>query len=233
MMRKNLPLPDKKGIIIALPDAISETNRRRLRKFGFFMFLYDIIQNRFVRPYLHRADPMKHRVLMQEMLSPLKNARVLDIGCGTGAAIPLLDESNDYTGMDLSYAMLEQAVKKSRKHPFRNCRLVQANAEALPFETASFDAVLMDTTLHMIPDCQKGVSEVARVLKNGGLFFCSTPAVGISRAFDRGWKKIASRRELHALSEEAIKQLCIGNALSYTRIATNGGVLYFRAEKKA
>jgi ubiquinone/menaquinone biosynthesis C-methylase UbiE len=231
MKREELPPPDKRGIIKALPNDLSAANRSRLRKFGFFMFLYDFIENHFVRPHLHKADPLKHRTIIQKMLSPLRNARVLDIGCGTGAAIPLLDASNDYTGVDLSYAMLEQAFKKAKKHPLRNCKLVQANAETLPFETASFDTVLMDTTLHMIPDCEKGVSEVARVLKNGGLFLCATPAIGINSAFDLIWKKIAAKRNLHALDEKAIKRLCSGNALSYHSIATNGGVFYFYAEK--
>jgi ubiquinone/menaquinone biosynthesis C-methylase UbiE len=231
MEQKNLPPPDRKGIIKALPDDLSEANRKRLRKFGFFMFLYDFIENHIVRPRLHKADPLKHRTIIQKMLSPLKNVRILDIGCGTGAAIPLIDESNDYTGVDLSYAMLVQALKKAKRHPFRNCSLIQANAETLPFKAASFDVVLMDTTLHMIPDCKKGVSEVSRVLRNGGLFLCATPAVGISTEFDLIWKKIAARRNLHALDEEAIIKLCASNGLAYTRLAINGGVLYFHAKR--
>jgi ubiquinone/menaquinone biosynthesis C-methylase UbiE len=232
MKQGSLPPPDRKGIIRALPDDLSEANRSRLRKFGFFMFLYDAIQESFVRPHLHKADPLKHRMIIKQMLSPLRNARILDIGCGTGAAILLIDESNDYTGVDLSYAMLEQALKKANKHPLRNCRLIQANAETLPFEASSFDTVLMDTTLHMIPDCDKGISEVARVLKNRGFFLCATPAVGISSEFDPTWEKIAARRNLHVFDEEAIRRLCSCNGMEYSRIATNGGVLYFRAKKK-
>jgi ubiquinone/menaquinone biosynthesis C-methylase UbiE len=71
----------------------------------------------------------------------------------------------------------------------------------------------MDTTLHMIPDCQKGVSEVARVLRNGGLFLCATPAVGISSEFDRTWDEIAARRSLHTLDEEAVRRLCSSNEM--------------------
>jgi ubiquinone/menaquinone biosynthesis C-methylase UbiE len=232
MKQKSLPPPDRKGIIRALPDDLSKANRNRLWKFGFFMFLYDFIENNIVRPRLHKADPLKHRTIIQKMLSPLKNARILDIGCGTGAAIPLIDESNDYTGVDLSYAMLVQALKKAKRHPLRNCSLIQANAETLPFKAASFDIVLMDTTLHMIPDCEKGVSEVSRVLRNGGLFLSATPAVGINTEFDLTWGKIAAKRNLHALNEDAVKRLCSGNALDYAHIATNGGMLYFHAEKK-
>jgi ubiquinone/menaquinone biosynthesis C-methylase UbiE len=133
MKRVELPPPDRREIFRALPADLSAANRSRLRKFGFFMFLYDFIENRIVRPYLHKADPLKHRTIIQKMISRLRNARVLDIGCGTGAAIPLIDTSNDYTGVDLSYAMLVQALKKVKKHSFRSCSLVQANAETLPF----------------------------------------------------------------------------------------------------
>ena len=48
MEKINLPAPDKYGIIKALPNELSEGNIQKLKKFGTFMFLYDLIQDYFV-----------------------------------------------------------------------------------------------------------------------------------------------------------------------------------------
>jgi len=226
----NLPAPDKKGIIRALPDELSEVNKNRLKKFGVFMFLYDFAQDHMVRPRIHKADPERHRDILKAHIAPIRNAQVLDMACGTGGAIPHFDPTNAYTGLDLSYAMLRQAVKKAKKKGFPTCRLIEGNAEDLPFEKASFDLVLMDTALHMIPRYDTAISEAGRVLKKDGTFFCATPAVGIHRAFDSNWEKIAGKRELHSLTEQDISDVCTKHALSYSRAETNGGVLYFTAK---
>ncbi len=223
--------PDKKGIIRALPSELSEENRQRLKKFGIFMFLYDFAQNRFVRPRIHKADPQRHREILENSISSVKNSHVLDIGCGTGSAIPHFDSSNEYTGLDLSYSMLKQAVKKARRKSFQKFLFIQGNAEELLFDDESFEFVLMDTALHMIPKYQLAIAETARVLKKGGVFLCSTPVVGISNDFDTTWKHISDKHGLHSFSEENIKEVCSRNGLFYSRYDTNGGVLYLHAQK--
>jgi ubiquinone/menaquinone biosynthesis C-methylase UbiE len=231
MEKTILSLPDKNGIIKALPPELSEENILRLKKFGFLMFLYDFAQDQFVRPRLHKADPQRHHELLKKLISPVKNSHVLDIACGTGGAIPHFDSSNEYTGLDLSYAMLKQAVKKAKKKSFRESRFIQGNAEELLLGDESFDLVLMDTALHMIPKYQLAIAETSRVLTKGGVFVCSTPIVGISKDFDATWKKISDKRNLHSFTEEGIEQVCSHNGLMYSRYETNGGVLYFQAKK--
>ena len=204
MEKDMLPSPDKNGIIKALPDKLSEQNIQRINKFGAFMFLYDFAQDHFVRPRLHKADPQRHREILKNLISPVKNSHVLDIACGTGGAIPHFDSSNEYTGLDLSYSMLKQALKKAKKKSFKKSRFIQGTAEELLFDDESFGFVLLDTALHMIPKYQLAISEAARVLKKGGVFVCSTPAIGISKEFDATWKKISDKRNLHSFAEEGI-----------------------------
>jgi len=230
--KEMLPQPDKNGIIKALPDELSEQNIQRINKFGAFMFLYDFVQEHFVRPRLHKADPQRHREILRNLISPVKKSHVLDIACGTGGAIPHFDSSNEYTGLDLSYSMLKQAVKKAKKKSFKKSRFIQGNAEGLLFEDESFGFILMDTALHMIPKYQLAISETARVLTKSGVFVCSTPAIGINKEFDITWKKISDKRDLHSFTEKNIEDVCSRNGLSYRRINTNGGVLYFQAQKK-
>lgn len=196
------------------------------------MFLYEIIQDRFVRPRIHKADPRRHREILRNSLKGLQGSRILDLGCGTGAAIPLIDRSNAYTGLDLSYAMLKLAARKAARHGFRSFDLVQGNAEELLFDDASFDLVLMDTALHMIPRYQRAITEAARVMRETGVFVCSTPTVGLHRGFDVQWEKISGKRDLHSLSEDDIKTTCSQAGLDFQRIDQNGGVLYFQAIKR-
>ena len=143
MKKEMLPQPDKNGIIKALPDELSEQNIQRINKFGAFMFLYDFVQEHFVRPRLHKADPQRHREILKNLISPVKKSHVLDIACGTGGAIPHFDSSNEYTGLDLSYSMLKQAVKKAKKKSFKKSRFIQGNAEGLLFEDESFGLSLI------------------------------------------------------------------------------------------
>jgi ubiquinone/menaquinone biosynthesis C-methylase UbiE len=232
MKQVNLPTADRNGIIRALPAELSEVNRKRITKFGFFMSMYEVIQNYWVRPRIHKASPKRHWEIMHDVIAPVKEAAVFDIACGTGGAIPHFDKSNDYTGLDLSYAMLKQAVKKAKAKGFRTYVLVEGNAEELLFANESFDFALIDTSLHMIPQYQMCIAETARVLKKGGNLVCSSPTVGINEEFDALWAKIAPRRHLHSLKESDFQAVCSRNGLSYARKETNGGVLYFHARKE-
>lgn len=231
MNQDHFPATDKNGIIRALPKELSQVNRKRINKFGSFMFLYDFIQNHWVRQRIHKADPKRHAEIMHGLISPVKNALVLDIGCGTGGAIPYFDSTNDYTGLDLSYAMLKQAIKKARAKGFRRYAFVEGSAEALIFAEESFDFALIDTALHMIPRYQMCIAETARVLKSRGELICGCPTVGISEEFDTAWERIAQKRYLQSLRESDFQSVCSNNGLGYERVDTNGGFLYFRARK--
>lgn len=84
------------------------------------------------------------------------NKKVVDIGCGYGRNKSLVESvGGEWIGVE----------------PFEGgSHTVIGNAEDLPFEDESFDVVIMDAVLEHIPDVGKAFSEVARVLKPGGLF---------------------------------------------------------------
>jgi ubiquinone/menaquinone biosynthesis C-methylase UbiE len=206
MVINDLPMADRNGLIRALPKSLSEVNARRIKQFGSFMFMYDFIQEHWVRSRIHKASPAKHWQIMHDLITPVKNATVLDIACGTGSAILHLDNSNDYTGLDISYNMLRRAVKKAKNKGFRNFRLVEGNAEELLFEDKSFDFVLIDTALHMILNYQKCIENVSQVLKKDGILLVSCPTFGINKKFDALWKKIAPKRKLNI---NAFKQMVV------------------------
>lgn len=232
MKINHLSVADRNGVIRALPQNISYVNEKRIRQFGAFMFLYDLIQEHWVRSRIHKADPAKHRQIMRDLIAPLKNATVLDMACGTGGAIHHFDSSNDYTGLDISYSMLRQALKKGRKKHFSRFRLVEGNAEEALFEDQIFDFVLIDTALHMIPQYQKCIENVSRILKTGGTLLVSSPTVGIVQEFDALWEKIAPKRHLNVLTESTYELMFSSSGMTYQRIQTNGSMVYFKGAIK-
>ena len=98
---------------------------------------------------------------------------VLDLGCGSGAlALPLADfvgEQGRVIAVDLQRHMLRQLTARMTPADF-DCNLpVQASAYALPLANASLDACVMSSTLQEIPNRQRALREVWRVLKPGGV----------------------------------------------------------------
>ena len=94
-------------------------------------------------------------------------ARVLDVGAGTGrVAIPFAAVGCDVVGVDASAAML---ASLSNKAATWTVRTVVADAVALPFSRACFDAVVMARMLYLLPRWRDAVVEAARVLTLDGV----------------------------------------------------------------
>jgi SAM-dependent methyltransferase len=92
----------------------------------------------------------------------------LDLGCGTGHAIPLLAEAGwAVTGVDLSG---DQLAVAEREEGQRAERLMIADAHELPFENGTFDAVVSILTHTDFDDLRRALAEARRVLRAGGPF---------------------------------------------------------------
>ena len=90
--------------------------------------------------------------------------RVLDACCGTGdLALASLRAGGIVTGLDFSERMLERARRKSDEIEW-----VQGDALALPFEDDSFDAATVGFGVRNLEDLDRGLAELARVLRPGG-----------------------------------------------------------------
>ena len=113
---------------------------------------------------------------------------VLEVGCGPGW---LWADSDDLpaglrlTLVDLSPGMVEVARQGARQS---SCRLVEArvaDVQDLPFEADSFDVVIANHMLYHVPDPEKAVAELARVLRPGGLLMAATNG---PRSMDELWE---------------------------------------------
>jgi ubiquinone/menaquinone biosynthesis C-methylase UbiE len=106
-----------------------------------------------------------------ELVSPEKHWQALDVATGAGhTAAAFAPHVARAVASDITEEMLEEARKLAAAKGFANMEAVSADAEALPFEAASFDLVTCRIAPHHFPDIPVFVSEVQRVLKPGGTF---------------------------------------------------------------
>ena len=97
--------------------------------------------------------------------------RVLDLGSGTGypalLAAQTVGATGRVVGIDLAEQMLEVAGRKATSLGLSNVTFRTGDVTTLPFETASFDAVISRFCLMFLPNIPKAASEIARVLRPG------------------------------------------------------------------
>jgi ubiquinone/menaquinone biosynthesis C-methylase UbiE len=98
-------------------------------------------------------------------------SRALEIGVGTGRiGLPVSRHVEAFYGIDLAVPMLNQLRAKQKGEPIF---VAQADATRLPFAQDTFDAVISVHVLHLIPNWQAAVMEIARVLRPGApLLLC-------------------------------------------------------------
>lgn len=100
-------------------------------------------------------------------LSP--GERILDVGCGTGSLTFVLAkniEVADITAIDYSSVFVKAA---SQRNTDPRIKISQADACALPFEDGTFDRALALLVLHFIPQADKAISEMRRVVRPHGV----------------------------------------------------------------
>lgn len=95
--------------------------------------------------------------------------RVLDVGVGTGIALPMYNAATQLVGVDLSEAMLSLARERIVQRSLRNVEgLLVMDAEHLGFADASFDVVVAQYVVNTVPYPERTLDEFVRVLKPGG-----------------------------------------------------------------
>ena len=115
---------------------------------------------------------------------------VLDIATGTGDLAISLAETNakKIIGLDISEGMLAVGRKKiAAKKLSERIQMVQADSEALPFDDNSFDAITVAFGVRNFEYLEKGLAEIYRVLKPGGLFVVLETSVPTKFPFKQGY----------------------------------------------
>ncbi|HSD85572.1 MAG TPA: methyltransferase domain-containing protein [Anaerolineae bacterium] len=100
-----------------------------------------------------------------ELLNLRANESVLLVGVGTGLDLPHIPAGIRVTGIDLSPDMLRKAHDKANG---RNISLLEMNAQALEFPDDSFEVVVLNLILSVVPEGATAFREAWRVLRPGG-----------------------------------------------------------------
>lgn len=95
---------------------------------------------------------------------------VLEVGVGTGLALPMYRHDLAVTGIDFSDNMLAKAQSKVQQHRLDHVQsLRQMDARQLDFADASFDVIAAMHIISVVPEPERVMAEMARVCKPGGL----------------------------------------------------------------
>lgn len=125
--------------------------------------------------YQGRRTLLKHlmqKIVFSETNSKLRN--ILDIGCGGGYTLHLLSQFGKIYGIDVE----SEAVLNCQKRGFENITSVKA-ADSVPFKSESFDVITCLDVLEHIPNDEKYLEEIYRLLKMGGHAILFVPAFPI------------------------------------------------------
>lgn len=158
------------------------------------------LYNRFVLPGLLKCACSGPAIMKQrEKVIPKASGKVLELGVGMGLNLALYDTAKveSVTGVDPAPELRAVALAAPRD-PGLKVAVEDGTAEALPFESGSFDCVVCTFTLCSVNDPAKALSEARRVLKPGGRFlYCEhglAPEPDVAkwqRRIEPIWKRIA------------------------------------------
>jgi SAM-dependent methyltransferase len=160
-----------------------------------FSFLYDSTMTKSVFPKKFEASIEKHVQFLQVEFAGIHDNRVLELATGSGNISEILPSDNIYAGIDISKGLLKIAYKKFSKADFKNFELFLCSEEELPFQDKLYDICICNLSLNFFSNLTTVLKELKRVLKNQGIFICSTPIP------ERNQKQSVIRGNLHSENE--------------------------------
>jgi SAM-dependent methyltransferase len=102
---------------------------------------------------------------------------VLDLGSGAGndcfVARSFVGDAGKVTGLDFTDEMVTKAEVNNLKMGYTNVEFVKGDIEEMPFADNTYDVVISNCVINLVPDKEKAFSEIIRVLKPGGHFCIS------------------------------------------------------------
>ncbi len=106
---------------------------------------------------------------------------VLDLGSGAGndcfVTRAIVGETGKVTGLDFTEAMITKANQNNKKLGYSNVEFIQGDIEDMPLPDNSFDVVVSNCVLNLVPNKDKAFGQIRRVLKPGGHFCVSDVVV--------------------------------------------------------
>lgn len=139
---------------------------------------------------------VKWRKKVLKLVAARNPKSILDIATGTGDMAILLASTSaeKITGIDISAGMLEVGRKKiAAKNLSAKIGMMLADSENLPFEDHSFDAITVGFGIRNFENLEKGLAEILRVLKPGGIFVILETSIPAKTPFKQGYSFYTKR----------------------------------------
>ncbi|WP_318641262.1 bifunctional demethylmenaquinone methyltransferase/2-methoxy-6-polyprenyl-1,4-benzoquinol methylase UbiE [Flavobacterium ardleyense] len=133
----------------------------------------------------------KWRKKVVNLVSATNPKNVLDVATGTGDLAIMLSSTpaEEIVGIDISAGMLDIGKKKiAQKNLSQKIEMRQEDSEALTFADNSFDAVTVAFGIRNFETLEKGLAEILRVLKPGGIFVILETSVPEKFPFKQGYQ---------------------------------------------
>ncbi len=146
---------------------------------------------------------------LERELPDWREKTILDAGCGTGVILKQLGNADKNVGVDIA----AEAISLCQRRGLTNVR--QADIAALPFDDASFDAVICSSVVYhqWVADVTSAMREVGRVLRPDGLLFVNVPAFRfLHSAHDEA--VMTARR----FTKKEIRSLLVANGFTIRRL---------------
>jgi len=133
---------------------------------------------------------IKWRKKVVEIIGKTNPNSILDIATGTGDLAINLAQTNasKIIGLDISEGMLKVGRKKIKKLNLDNTiEMVFGDSEKIPFKENSFDAITVAFGVRNFENLEKGLSEIYRVLKTGGIFVVLETSIPTKTPYKQGY----------------------------------------------
>lgn len=164
-------------------DPLEARLQKRLQRYG-----WDKAAPHYERGWRAQLEPAQTASL--EMLGPTPGERILDVACGTGLvslrAARRVMPDGIVVGTDLSEKMVDQARAWPDAKLLTNVYFARMDAENLDFAAGSFDAAICALGLMYVPEPDKALAEMHRVVRRGGRVACAV----WGRRSKCGWAQI-------------------------------------------
>lgn len=137
-----------------------------------------------------RAEERSYAYLYRRIPKLVRGKEVLELATGPGAlAKRIAPVTKRMLATDYSEGMIAEAKKGACPN---NLRFEVADAHSLPYADASFDAVVIVNALHLLPEPERALREVARVLRPDGVLIAPNFVKQRESLFARSWEALLS-----------------------------------------
>jgi ubiquinone/menaquinone biosynthesis C-methylase UbiE len=196
---------------------------------GYLQYQYgdaDKLRTRYETHERYSENPQSFHEWMTPHFALNAGMLVLDAGCGPGAYHPTLARAATHiVAADLSPGMVAEVREQAERERLDVCA-VNASAEDLPFGDAVFDRVIANHMLYHVPDRQRALREMRRVLRPGGRTVLATNAadncerlhdVHVAAAKSLGYTGLARETLRFSLDDLALVRSVFPSARVYIR----------------